>query len=160
MVHLVRALDEVGFDSLDSQLHFDHDSLPVHDVDKNILGDIIESVPHSHYLEDVRIFFTYIHQTLVSLDDLFFLGMALAPEQISDVEGNQTRPLIFMLIIVPKCLSDCDEQPMDQSIEIGNQVNLGVIPKSGIEQTYFGFEIREVANFLEGFVFGHPSLEF
>ena len=80
MVHLVRALDEVGLVSLDSQLHFDHDSLPVHDVNKNVLGDVVESVPHSHYFEDARMFFTYIRQTLVSLDDLFFLGMALAPE--------------------------------------------------------------------------------
>ena len=38
VVHLVRALDEPGLVGLDAELHFDHDLVPVHDVDQDILG--------------------------------------------------------------------------------------------------------------------------
>ena len=89
MVHLVGALDESRFVGLDAQLHFDHHTFPIHQIDQEILGYRGQSIPHTHDPQQFWPVMVDPAKLLIQGDDLGFFGVAPASQKVAKVEGDQ-----------------------------------------------------------------------
>ena len=152
MVHLVRAFDEPRLITLDAKLHFEDYFVAVEDIHQNIFGDVGQSIPDTHDLEQLGSVMVDSKQLLIEADDLCFFGVAPAPEKISDVEGNE--------LDVEAAASLCCEQSMNEGVEVDGEVYFAVLVEMSIEDASLGFEFGKVGEFIKQVVLTEGQLLF
>ena len=80
MVELIGAFDKLGFVTIDTQLNFDEDLLPIHQVDKNVPCLSFEFVFYFNNLQNVWMVEVDSFYFLVKGNDFSLFGCELAPQ--------------------------------------------------------------------------------
>ena len=88
VIQQIAALEELGLFA-DVELDFDHDGLPVDQVDEDILVERIQSVFDLDDPKDLGPVPAEEPDVSVEAHDLFFSGGALASEEIARMKGDQ-----------------------------------------------------------------------
>jgi hypothetical protein len=115
-------------------LYLRNDKAVKFNVDKDIVGALLQPVLHPNYLHLLRKRIRNLSDLLVDTHYLTLLRRDLATHQVPHAERQQVRRrrptkrvLQFAVVLILEKFLSHDVQPVDESIEIGNQVTVQII---------------------------------